>query len=84
MYDGGLFVGGSFTLASGVDSSRIARWGPRLCVADFNGDGFVDFFHYLDFVTAFENGDTAADINGDAFLDFFDYLDFVEAFETGC
>jgi hypothetical protein len=29
---------------------------PPLCPADFNGDGFVDFFDYLDFVAAFEIG----------------------------
>ena len=55
--------------------------------ADFNGDGFVDFFDFLDYVTCFE-GDpcppgTDADFNRDGFVDFFDYLDFVTAFEGG-
>jgi hypothetical protein len=57
------------------------------CPADFNGDGFVDFFDYDDFVACFEGAGTPgcdADFNGDGFVDFFDYDDFVLAFETGC
>jgi hypothetical protein len=54
------------------------------CPADTNADGFLDFFDYDAFVTAFELGDLSADFNRDCFLDFFDYDAFVEAFETGC
>ncbi len=58
------------------------------CAADFNGDGFVDFFDFDDFVICFEGGacppGQSADFNGDGFADFFDYDDFVAAFETGC
>ena len=58
------------------------------CAADFNGDGFVDFFDYNDFVSCFEGGlcprGRTADINGDQFVDFFDYDDYVQAFGIGC
>ena len=54
------------------------------CAADFNGDGQVDFFDYLDFVQAFNDEDPSADFNGDGQVDFFDYLDFVQAFDAGC
>jgi hypothetical protein len=58
------------------------------CTADFNEDGFVDFFDYDSFVECFETGvcppETSADFNGDGFTDFFDYDDFVLAFENGC
>ena len=54
------------------------------CPADFNQDGIVDFFDYLDFVDAFSRNLLAADFNADAVIDFFDYLDFVDAFSTGC
>ena len=58
------------------------------CPADFNGDGFVDFFDYDDYVNCFEAGacppGKTADVNGDNFVDFFDYDDFVNAFQTGC
>jgi hypothetical protein len=55
-----------------------------LCPADFNGDGFVDFFDYDSFVVAYEAGDVFADVNVDGFLDFFDYDQYVAAFEAGC
>ncbi|XVJ59798.1 MAG: hypothetical protein HEQ23_10510 [Tepidisphaera sp.] len=54
------------------------------CAADFNQDGFVDFFDYDGFVGAFESGTPDADFNADGFIDFFDYDAFVGAFETGC
>ena len=54
------------------------------CAADFNADGFLDFFDYDGYVDAFETGDPAADINGDDFVDFFDYDAFIAAFESGC
>ncbi len=58
------------------------------CPSDFNGDGFVDFFDFDDFVSCFD-GTTCpagqdADFNNDGFADFFDFDDFVTAFETGC
>jgi hypothetical protein len=55
-----------------------------ICPADFNNDGAVDFFDYLDFVAAFDVGDPSADFNGDGATDFFDYLDFVAALDAGC
>ena len=58
--------------------------GGTCCPADFNGDGTVDFFDYLDFVQAFDAEDPSADFNGDGNIDFFDYLDFVQAFSAGC
>jgi len=54
--------------------------------ADFNGDGFVDFFDYSDYVACFEGAcgpGLNADFNQDGFIDFFDYSDFVFSFE-GC
>ncbi len=56
----------------------------QFCAADFNMDGVVDFFDYLDFVDAFSSTSDEADFNVDLVVDFFDYLDFVDAFSTGC
>ncbi len=64
-----------------IDSVNIG--GPS-CDADFNGDGVLDFFDYLDFVDAFSAGLPTADFNGDSSVDFFDYLDFVDAYALGC
>lgn len=58
--------------------------GSCACNADFNGDGFLDFTDFDDFVGAFEAGTGSADFNGDGFLDFTDFDDFVGAFEAGC
>ncbi|MBU6412734.1 MAG: hypothetical protein KGS45_04615 [Planctomycetes bacterium] len=52
------------------------------CAGDFNSDGVVDFFDYLDFVARFSANDTRADFNRDGVIDFFDYLDFVAAFSS--
>ena len=49
-------------------------------LGDFNSDGSVDFFDYLDFVDAFTQSTNTADFNVDGSIDFFDYLDFVDAF----
>jgi hypothetical protein len=73
----------------GPTVAAAAAWvvATKLCAADFNGDGFLDFFDYDDFVACFETGacgDSTADFNGDGFVDFFDYDDFVAAFEAGC
>ncbi|MDX2146719.1 MAG: hypothetical protein SFZ23_04285 [Planctomycetota bacterium] len=54
------------------------------CAGDFNDDGLIDFFDYLDFANAFSAEDVAADFNGDGTIDFFDYLDFVQAFDEPC
>jgi hypothetical protein len=62
--------------------------GEPECPADFNLDGIVDFFDYLDYATCFE-GDgcprfRTADTTEDGFVDFFDYDAFVTIFEQGC
>ncbi|QOJ00709.1 MAG: hypothetical protein HRU70_09480 [Phycisphaeraceae bacterium] len=54
------------------------------CPADFNLDGFVDFFDLDSYVEAFDTGDCLADFNDDGFIDFFDIDAYVEAFEIGC
>jgi hypothetical protein len=54
------------------------------CTADVNGDGVLDFFDYLDFVSIFASQDPVADFNRDGVIDVFDYLDFVNAFALGC
>ena len=54
------------------------------CDVDFNSDGVIDLFDYLDFVDIFSGGTQLADYNADGVVDFFDYLDFVQDFAAGC
>jgi subtilisin family serine protease len=65
-----------------------AASGSPACPADFNGDGFSDFFDFDAFVICFEGEGCAAcstaDIDGDGFVDFFDFVAFVAVFEQGC
>jgi T5SS/PEP-CTERM-associated repeat protein len=72
-----------------IPASMFWRGTPApTCPADFNGDQFLDFFDYDEYVACFETGvcppGKTADFNGDQFVDFFDYDDYVLAFETGC
>ncbi|MDX2148436.1 MAG: hypothetical protein SFZ23_13030 [Planctomycetota bacterium] len=57
---------------------------PITCAADFNRDGVLDFFDYLDFARAFDEASTDADFSADGEVDFFDYLDFALALDEGC
>jgi hypothetical protein len=100
----GTLPAGSYTLTIAADGSHSERWaghdrgfahvdlviafqGPA-CVPDFNGDGFIDFFDYLDFVTCLEDApcpeDRTSDVNRDGFSDVTDWIEFVAAFEQGC
>ena len=83
-------VGGGNTASAPLPFAGVWLWRSTnpACPADFNSDGFVDFFDYDAFVGCFETvacppGKTA-DFNGDGFVDFFDYDLYVAAFEGGC
>ncbi len=87
-YGGTSFVNGQLFV---YDNARSGWQGYLLdasCPADFNADGFVDFFDFDDFVACFEGSPcppgSSPDFNNDGFVDFFDFDDFVTAFETGC
>jgi endonuclease/exonuclease/phosphatase family metal-dependent hydrolase len=79
-------------VASNGGGTTAAGNGPRgfstLFPPDFNGDGFVDFFDYDEFVACYEGFGCPpgknADFNGDGFEDFFDYDAFVLSYEQGC
>lgn len=54
------------------------------CLADFTGNGILDFFDVSAFLTAFNNNDPIADLNGDSIFNFFDVSTFLTAFSQGC
>lgn len=57
---------------------------PEPCVADFNGDGSLNFFDVSAFLAAFTEQEPAADLNGDRTWNFFDVSAFLNAFNAGC
>ena len=98
---GGTSAGGGWTLSGTIGQpdagSMIAPgWSVSggfwnfnpICPADFNADGFIDFFDFNDFSACFDENvcppGKTADFNNDGFVDFFDYNDFIGAFELGC
>ncbi|MDX2146195.1 MAG: hypothetical protein SFZ23_01635 [Planctomycetota bacterium] len=80
---GSTWGGALTTCADGNGNGQADICEPE-CRADFNADGQVDFFDYLDFSQAFATDDASADFNRDAQVDFFDYLDFSQAYAEGC
>ncbi|MBL8759871.1 MAG: S8 family serine peptidase [Phycisphaerae bacterium] len=55
-----------------------------LCLADYNGDGFVNGNDYDAFADDFDVADPAADLNNDGFVNGNDYDLFAEHFDVGC
>jgi len=56
----------------------------RVCPADFDCDGFLEFGDFDVFVASFEAGEAKADFDGDGFISFEDFDAFVLRFEAGC
>lgn len=54
------------------------------CLADFTGDGILDFFDVSVFLQAFGANAPAADFTDDGIWDFFDISAYLQAFATGC
>lgn len=54
------------------------------CEVDFNGDGVVDFFDVVWFLTLYAAADPSVDYTGDGILDFFDVVAFLVLFNAGC
>ncbi|MCC6660825.1 MAG: hypothetical protein IT437_08060 [Phycisphaerales bacterium] len=81
-----LFVGGEFSMADGVMSSRIAEWrcGPPVCYPDCNADSALNLADFGCFQTKFALGDGYADCNGDGARNLADFGCFTTKFALGC
>ncbi len=83
-------VGSYLTSASGAGVISISCTPDTpTCEADFDGDGFVDFFDFDAYAGCFEDPNNCppgkdADFDNDGFVDFFDFDAYVAAFEIGC
>lgn len=62
----------------------VLRVTAAACLADFNGDGMLNFFDVSEFIVAFGDDDLDADLNGDGMLNFFDVSAFLVAYSDGC
>lgn len=67
-----------------VDLTFVNAVQGRICLADFDDDGFVTGIDYDLYVSAFEAGDMAADFDDDGFITGIDFDLYVQAFEVGC
>ncbi|MBX3321792.1 MAG: hypothetical protein KF757_02245 [Phycisphaeraceae bacterium] len=56
----------------------------RLCIADYNNDGVVNFFDVQAFLADFASQHPRADLNLDGAHDFFDVQIFLANFSAGC
>lgn len=54
------------------------------CIADFTGDGVLDFFDVSAFLNAFGSMNPIADLTGEGAFDFFDISAFLSAYNAGC
>ena len=68
----------------GLVNAEAALGLDPVCRADFDGDGELTIFDFLDFQTAFGDGDLSADLTDDGVLDIFDFLEFQNLFVAGC
>lgn len=79
------------TIDTGIGGVPIADIGAfeyqpssMACIADFTGDGQLDFFDVSAFLTAYQGEDSQADLNGDGLYNFFDVSVFLSLYIAGC
>jgi endonuclease I len=54
------------------------------CIADFTGDGLLNFLDVSAFLTLYGNQDPAADLTGDGNFNFLDVSAFLDSYGAGC
>lgn len=80
-------LGSGSVVEGGVDGVSLVAFTceqEEPCVADFNGDGALNFFDVQAFLAAFNAHEASADLNHDSNFDFFDVQAFLSAFAAGC
>jgi 6-phosphogluconolactonase (cycloisomerase 2 family) len=76
---------GSPVPTQGISPNDVVAWSATTdCVADFTGDGELNFFDVSAFINAYNASDPIADLNGDGMWSFFDISAFINAYNMGC
>ena len=81
-YPSGTGVG--FEIVQAANRIKVRAVASADCLADWNGDGLLDFFDVQGFLNAYSAHQSAADLNHDGLFDFFDVQAFLGAFSAGC
>ncbi len=55
-----------------------------VCTIDFDDDGTLTIFDFLEFQNLFQDRDPRADVDGDGMFTLFDFLTFQTLFDAGC
>lgn len=73
-----------FARQGGIDIIDVTNACDTVCIADFTGDGKLNFFDVSVFLSLYSAGDSAVDLNGDGVLNIFDISLFIGMFGAGC
>ncbi len=79
-----LFIGLEFGAGLAEERVDLDRVSLSDCIADFTGDGSLNFFDVSAFLQAFGSNDSLADMTNDGNFNFFDVSTFLQAFANGC
>ncbi|MGD1916600.1 MAG: GC-type dockerin domain-anchored protein, partial [Phycisphaerales bacterium] len=82
--DGDELLVGAPQISGGIGLPGARVFAFEFCTADFDNDGELTIFDFLEFQTRFADMDLAADLDGDGVLTIFDFLAFQTAFDDGC
>ncbi|MCA9277927.1 MAG: PQQ-binding-like beta-propeller repeat protein [Phycisphaeraceae bacterium] len=81
----------TFNVSSGAQTGTIAA--PEaamtisvldLCEADWNGDGSLDIFDYVEYGNSYSSNEPRADLDHNGSLNVFDYIAFGNLYAAGC
>lgn len=72
------------TIPDGDFGVYVETEGDQTCYADFDGNGVLDLFDFLEFQNEFNAQTPRADCTGDGLYNLFDFLCYVNEFNEGC
>lgn len=73
-----------FEVETAGDTVLLTYVGVADCVADFNGDGILNFFDVQAFLSDYNDTLASADLTGEGDVNFFDVVAFLDQYNAGC